>query len=198
MARKVKKKAKKKIAASRPKAATRRNTKTPMKKGAGGSTSKNRNHPAKTNRKPEPKQEIAEKFDVPKPLPKTRLSEAELAQFRQILLAKREELVGDVNHLTHEALKGSQPGGAGTLSHVPIHPADMGSDNWEQEFTLGLIDTEREVLKQIDDALQRIEERTYGICAGTRKPIGKRRLRAKPWARYCIEYARQMESGRSN
>ncbi len=130
-------------------------------------------------------------------MPKTKFSAEDLDEFRQLLLTKRAELVGDVDHMTSEALRGSQPGGSGNLSNVPIHMADVGSDNWEQEFTLGLVANERQRLKKIDAALQRIADRTYGICEGTHKPIGKQRLRAKPWARYCIEYARQNELGQT-
>ncbi len=132
-----------------------------------------------------------------RPTPKTKFSEEELHEFRQLLLAKRAELIGDVNHMTSEALQDSQPGGLGSLSNVPIHMADVGSDNWEQEFTLGLVANERQRLKEIDAALQRIADRTYGICEATHKPIGKQRLRAKPWARYRIEAAREKELGRA-
>ena len=129
-------------------------------------------------------------------LPKTRLSDQHLAEFRQQLLAKRAALVGDVDNLTNEALRRSRSEAAGDLSSMPIHMADIGSDNWEQEFTLGLIDNERALVREIDDALQRIEDRTYGVCLATHKPITISRLRAKPWAKYCIEYARQREQGR--
>jgi DnaK suppressor protein len=71
--------------------------------------------------------------------------------------------------------------------------ADIGSDNYEQEFTLGLMDSERKLLKEIDDALQRVEQGIYGICEGTGKQIPKARLEAQPWARYCVEYARKLE-----
>lgn len=129
-------------------------------------------------------------------LPRTRLTPEELAEFRRLLLAKRAELVGDVSHMTDQALRDSQPGGTGSLSNVPIHMADVGSDNWEQEFTLDLVDTERQLLKEIDAALERIGLQTYGICEATHKPIKKQRLRAKPWAQFCIEYARERELGR--
>ncbi len=78
---------------------------------------------------------------------------------------------------------------------MPIHMADIGTDNYEQEFALGLMDSERKLLREIDDALQRIEEGTYGICEGTGKSISKARLNAQPWARYCVEYARIVEQG---
>ena len=80
---------------------------------------------------------------------------------------------------------------------MPIHMADLGTDNWEQEFTLGLIANERDRIRDIDEALARIENKTYGICIATRKRISRARLRAKPWAKYCIEYARALEEGRA-
>ncbi len=127
--------------------------------------------------------------------PKSPLNKRELESFRQLLLAKRATLVGDVTNMTDEALRKSRQDSAGDLSNMPIHMADLGSDNFEQEFTLGLIENEHAMLREIDEALQRIEDRTYGICLGTGKPISKARLRAKPWAKHCIEYARRLERG---
>jgi DnaK suppressor protein len=57
------------------------------------------------------------------------------------------------------------------------------------------MDSERKLLGEIDDALNRIANGTYGICEGTGKPITKARLEAQPWARYSIEYARMLEQG---
>jgi len=94
-----------------------------------------------------------------------------------------------------ETLKKSRLDATGDLSSMPIHMADIGTDNYEQEFALGLMDSERKLLHEIDDALQRIEQGTYGICEGTGKPIPKARLKAQPWARYCVEYARILEQG---
>jgi DnaK suppressor protein len=128
-------------------------------------------------------------------LRQTNLTEAELAEFRDLLLEKRRELVGDVKNLSDEARRVGAPGGA--ASTMPIHMADLGSDTWEQELTLGLIENERGLLREIDEALDRIDKKTYGICIATNKPIGKARLRLKPWAKYCIEYARKRELGQA-
>ena len=111
-----------------------------------------------------------------------------------MLLAKRQQLIGDVAHLEDEAIRSHQPGSGGSSS-MPIHMADLGSDTWEQELTLGLIENERGLLREIDEALERIEDGTFGICLATGKPITKARLRAKPWAKYCIGYARKRELG---
>ncbi len=126
---------------------------------------------------------------------KTRLTAGDTERFKQMLLEKRREIVMNVNEMEDEALKKSRIDASGDLSSMPIHMADIGTDNYEQEFALGLMDSERKLLKEIDDALQRIEQRTYGICEGTDKPIAKARLEAQPWAKYCVEYARMLEQG---
>jgi RNA polymerase-binding protein DksA len=134
--------------------------------------------------------------DVDPPLPKTNLTDKQLAVFKEMLLDKRRELLGDVRTLTKDALGRSRQDSSGDLSSMPIHMADLGTDNWEQDFTLGLIANEQQLVREIDEALQRIEEKTYGMCLATHKPISIARLKAKPWAKHCIEYARQRELGR--
>lgn len=126
---------------------------------------------------------------------KTYLAPKDLAHFQGLLLAKRAELIGDVNSMEDEALQKSKLSASGDLSTMPIHMADIGTANYEQEFALGLLDGERKLLREINDALQRIEDRTYGICEGTGREIPKARLEANPWARYCVEYARMVEQG---
>lgn len=121
---------------------------------------------------------------------KTKLSKKELSYYRDLLLQKRRELVGDLHAMENEALRS----GGGNLSHMPIHMADIGTDTFDQDFMLGLAAAERDQLREIDAALQRIEDRTYGVCQLTGEPIPKARLDAKPWAKYTIEAARKMES----
>jgi len=112
-----------------------------------------------------------------------------------MLLEKRREILQNVNEIEDETLKKSRLDASGDLSSMPIHMADIGTDNYEQEFALGLMDSERKLLKEIDDALERIEQGVYGTCEATGKPIAKARLEAKPWARYCVKYARMLEQG---
>jgi RNA polymerase-binding protein DksA len=117
------------------------------------------------------------------------LSPKELEHYRDLLLEKRRELVGDMYSMESEALRSS----GSNLSNLPVHMADMGTDNYEQEFTLGLVEKDRGLLREINSALAKIQTGTYGLCEGTGKPIGKPRLEAQPWARHSIEYARQMQ-----
>lgn len=123
------------------------------------------------------------------------LSPEEITHFDQLLREKRRQLVGDVTSMEDEALKKSRLDASGDLSSMPIHMADIGTDNYEQEFTLGLLDSERKLLREINDAIGRIESNKYGVCEGTDRQIQRNRLDAKPWARYCIEYARMVEKG---
>lgn len=129
---------------------------------------------------------------APPRLTKTNLSKTELLEYRQMLLEKRRSIIGDMRGMTDESLR---PKGSGNLSKVPIHDADVGSDNYEQEFTLGLLESELNLLSEINEALRRVDNGTYGVCAGTGQPISKERLRARPWAKYSIEYARMIEKG---
>lgn len=118
---------------------------------------------------------------------KSGLSRADLEDYRQRLLQKRSELLGDVEALENDARTDSGD------HFSPEHMADIGSNNYEQEFTLGLVESEQKLLREIDEALLRIQSRTYGVCIETGSPIGKPRLDAKPWAKYCIDVAREKE-----
>lgn len=122
---------------------------------------------------------------------RNRLTPAEKKKFKALLLEKRNEMLGDVTSMENETLRKTRS----DLSVMPVHMADVGTDNYEQEFTLGLMDSEVKVLREIEYALQRLEEGTYGICEGTNKPIEKERLEAIPWARYCVAYAQLVEKG---
>jgi RNA polymerase-binding protein DksA len=118
------------------------------------------------------------------------LTTRELEYFRDLLLAKRRELVGDMRSMESEALQRSGE----NLSNLPMHMADMGTDNYEQEFTLGLMEKDRKLLREINQALVKIMDGRYGICEGTGKPITKARLEVQPWAKYGIEHARKLEN----
>lgn len=122
-----------------------------------------------------------------------RFSARELAQFREMLLQKRRQIIGDMDHLRYDAQSAAQSYETGGASAMPIHAADSATDTWEQHFTMGLLENRETLLRQIDEALERLAEGTYGTCVATGKPITKARLKAIPWTRYCIEYARQLE-----
>ena len=118
-----------------------------------------------------------------------RLTRTQLNHFRDLLLKRRAELIGDVQAMESGALRG----GGGDSNHAPMHMADAGSDTFDQEFALQMAATEREFLQEIDRSLQKIRDGTFGTCEVTGKPISLPRLEAKPWARVCIEVARERD-----
>jgi RNA polymerase-binding transcription factor DksA len=121
------------------------------------------------------------------------MTQAELDSYRQQLLDLRDRLKGDVSHLTNEALRHAGAEASGGLSNTPIHMADLGTDNFEQEFTLGLIQNEEQALDQIGGALDRIDQGSYGRCEECQKDVPKARLQAIPYTRYCVDCARKLE-----
>jgi DnaK suppressor protein len=121
------------------------------------------------------------------------MNRAELSTYRQRLLELRSRLVGDVAQLADAALKKSRSEANGDLSSMPIHMADIGSDNYEQEFTLSLMENEGQALERIKASLERIDEGTYGTCEECGQKIPKQRLNAIPYAALCVKCASQQE-----
>ncbi|MCB7128775.1 MAG: TraR/DksA C4-type zinc finger protein, partial [Candidatus Brocadiales bacterium] len=117
----------------------------------------------------------------------------ELATIKKVLLSVREKLAGNVNSMEGEALKKSRQDAAGDLSNVPFHMADLGTDNYERDIMIHLIQNGEEELKSIDDALEKIEDKTFGICETCDKKISKARLTALPYAKLCLECQRKEE-----
>jgi RNA polymerase-binding protein DksA len=117
----------------------------------------------------------------------------ELDTYRNILQGLRARLRGDLDQMTDEALRRAQPESSGNLSNVPLHMADVGTENYDQEFTLGLIENEQSTLEQVQEALSRIESGTYGRCQECQELIAKPRLQALPYTRHCIGCARKLE-----
>jgi DnaK suppressor protein len=120
------------------------------------------------------------------------MKKAESKVYKERLLALRARLRGDVNQMADAALKKSRLDGA-EASAMPIHMADLGSDNFEQEFTLSLMENEEEVLESIESALERIEDCSYGLCEECGVKIPKARLNAIPYAPTCVKCAELLE-----
>lgn len=120
---------------------------------------------------------------------KSPFTKRQLEKYAEVLHRKRRELLGDIDSMENEALKSD----GGASSSLPQHMADQGSDSYDQTLSLDLAAADRTLLKEIDAALDRIADKTYGICAQTGKPISKERLEELPWARFSIEAARAME-----
>ncbi|MEE9391694.1 MAG: TraR/DksA C4-type zinc finger protein [Planctomycetota bacterium] len=113
----------------------------------------------------------------------------ELKKYKTMLIEARIQLTQNLNSMANEALK-PQEGGSDSENS-----ADFGSDQFEQEFTLGLMENKQTVVKEIDAALDRIEDSTFGVCEGSGDKIPKARLDAIPWARYTVDYQERVENG---
>ncbi len=123
------------------------------------------------------------------------MKKEELVSFREVLENLRSRLRGDLDQMTDEALGRDNAGATGNLSNVPLHMADLGTDNYDQEFTLGLIENEQGTLELVEEALSRMEQGTFGQCGECGELIAKPRLQAIPYARHCIKCARKLEGG---
>jgi len=121
------------------------------------------------------------------------LKTEELNSLRDALENLRSRLLGDLDRMTDEALRRNLAEGSSNLSNVPLHMADVGTENYDQEFTLGLIQNEQVTLEQVNQALDRMEKGTYGVCVECGGPIAKPRLAAIPYTEHCIQCARKLE-----
>jgi DnaK suppressor protein len=124
-----------------------------------------------------------------------RMKKTELKEFKLLLLGIRARLRGDVSTMADVALRRNRSNGSAETSTMPIHMAEMGSDNFEQEFTLSLLETEEDTLTAIEGALERIEGGLYGVCEECEGVIAKSRLQAIPYAPLCIKCASAKERG---
>jgi len=121
------------------------------------------------------------------------MKKADMQVYKQRLLLLRARLRGDVNAMQDAALNKTRSEASGDLSSMPIHMADIGSDNFEQEFTLSLMQNEEETLVAIENALERIEDAEYGKCEECQTTIPKARLNAIPYTSHCIKCAEALE-----
>jgi len=122
------------------------------------------------------------------------MTKTQMDAYRAKLLALGKRLRSDVSHLEGEAFRNTGGEASGSLSSVPIHPADLGTDNFEEELTLDLLENQDQMLEEIDAALARLDQGTFGRCEECQKPIAKERLDALPYTRLCVDCARKSEA----
>jgi len=101
------------------------------------------------------------------------------------LLELREQLVRQMNGLAEES--------AQELAGYSLHMADSGTDNFDRDFALSLLSSDQDAVYEIEEALKRIEKKTYGVCELTGKPIPRARLEAIPWTRFTVDAQAQLE-----
>ena len=121
------------------------------------------------------------------------MKKVEMKVYRERLVALRSRMRGDVNQMAEAALKKTRSEANGDLSSMPIHMADIGSDNFEQEFTLSLMESEEGTLELIEHALERVEAGTFGDCEECGVKIPKTRLNVLPYTPTCVKCAELLE-----
>lgn len=117
---------------------------------------------------------------------KKKLSKKDLLYFKKLILKSKEEVIDQIKHINEDTLKKSQKDAAGDISGYTYHMADIATDTYDREFSLSLASNERKLIYEIDDALKKIEEGTYGICEECKNIITKTRLKVLPYARLCL------------
>jgi RNA polymerase-binding transcription factor DksA len=117
----------------------------------------------------------------------THLTAKEIKQFHQLLLNLRDQVVDEISFLAGDNLSGK------TLSRT----GEEGTDNFNREFALKLVSNEQDIIYEIDEAIQRIHDGTYGICEHSGEPIEKERLKILPHARHCVRVQSELERGRA-
>ena len=118
-------------------------------------------------------------------LKKLRLSKSDKKYFYDLLMRARSAFGAQVQYHTDDAL--TRKDAAGERAGMATHMADLGTDNYRRDFELGLLSDGVDVLEMIDEALQRLEDSEYGICLDCGEPIPRKRLEAKPYAKYCTK-----------
>lgn len=120
---------------------------------------------------------------------KSKLPKEVLLKLQKALLKKRARLMGNVEKLEEESFMNSQKDFSGDISGYKTHIADIGSDASGMELMLGLASNQQKLLQQVNEALARIEDGTYGFCQMCGKPIPQARLEAIPEAELCLNCA---------
>ncbi len=123
---------------------------------------------------------------------KRAMRKTESKVYKQELVHLRARLRGDVTAMADSALNGKE---SEKTARMPIHMADIGTDNFEQEFTLSLLASEEDTLGMIESALERIEDGLYGLCQDCGVSIPKTRLNALPYTPFCVKCAEKTQMG---
>lgn len=114
-----------------------------------------------------------------------KLGKKELDEYKDVLLNLKDDIMKQIMDISDDMLRKSQKDISGDISGYTLHLADVATDNYEREFNLGIVSEERRLLLEIDEALKRVEDKTYGVCNMCNTFISKSRLRAIPYAKYC-------------
>ncbi|HLP26100.1 MAG TPA: TraR/DksA C4-type zinc finger protein, partial [Acidobacteriota bacterium] len=114
-------------------------------------------------------------------------------RYYKMLTELRAAVMEKLGEHTEDTLMKSSKDDSGDLSGYGQHMADAGTDTFDRDFALSLVSSEQEALSEIEAAIKRIHDGTYGICESTQKPIAKERLLAVPFTRYSAEAQKDVE-----
>lgn len=121
------------------------------------------------------------------------MKKKEREEFKQLLEKEKENLLSKIEHLENNSLNKSQRELSGDLSGYSFHMADVGTDSFNREFSLGLVNSEQKLLYEVNESLHRLEKGKFGRCEQCEKLIGRKRLQAIPYARLCIKCEEKKE-----
>ena len=119
----------------------------------------------------------------------------DLEVFKKLILKRKEELIEDIQHISENTLMQSQKDASGDISGYTYHMADVATDTYDREFSLGLASQDHKLLYELEDALKRIEEGKFGTCEACGCAITKARLKAVPQARMCVKCQEKKDKG---
>jgi len=121
------------------------------------------------------------------------MAPGEMNPYKERLLALRARLRSDVSQMANAALERTPAEASGDLSIMPLPMADVASDDYEREFALGLVESKDQTLRQIEEALERMEAGVCATCKVCEAKIPKARLNAVPYTTLCVKCASQIE-----
>lgn len=124
---------------------------------------------------------------------KTKMNKKDLAEYKKLITKRKNDILDSISRVSQDTLKKSQKDASGDISGYTFHMADVATDNYDREFSLGLASNDRQFLYELEDALKRIEDGTFGICEECKSVLSKARLKALPYARLCLDCQQKRE-----
>ncbi len=122
-----------------------------------------------------------------------KLNKKDLEIFKNLLIKIKDTILDDIKHISDDTLKKSQKEASGDISGYTYHMADVATDTYDREFSLGLASNDRQFVYELEDALKKIDDGSYGMCEDCKASISKIRLKAVPYARLCVQCQEKKE-----
>ena len=126
-------------------------------------------------------------------MPNKKFDKKTLLQYKKSLAEIKERIVGEIKQMASDASGSKEEASQGSSGHA-LHMADVATDMYDREFSLGLASNDRELLNKVEQALERIAQNVFGLCVDCKKPIAIARLKAIPYAATCLKCQEKLES----